>query len=96
MLYTKIKDFTPFDTTYFTDYFEPYTKFIPKENHRQGKDQTYTVEGYNASFRDDLRRLTRRTRAYSKSKASLDSSIYLYIQSHNNKKLKKLGCEGVY
>ena len=75
LLYTKIKDFTPFDTTYFTDYFEPYTKFIPKENHRQGKDQTYTVEGYNASFRDDLRRLTRRTRAYSKSKASLDGIV---------------------
>ena len=54
------------------------------------QDQTYTVEGYNASFRDDLQRLTRRTRAYSKSQDMLDCSLYLYVAKHNAGKLRLL------
>ena len=87
-LYDKIKDL---DTKmYYTDYWEPYEKFLPKEKHIQSKKETYTVEGYNASFRDDLRRLTRKTRAYSKSQDMLNVSLNLYIAKHNQTKLNEL------
>jgi IS1 family transposase len=67
------------------------TGSIPKEKHYIGKDQTFTIEGYNASFRDDLRRLTRKTRAYySKSQIMLESSLICYIFKHNSLKLKLL------
>ena len=89
-MFDNITKHTPDDTTYYTDHWEPYTKFIPPNQHYQGKDETYTVEGYNASFRDDLQRLTRRTRAYSKSQDMLDCSLYLYIAKHNESKLKLL------
>jgi insertion element IS1 protein InsB len=88
IFFNKITKFTPANTTYFTDYWEPYTKFIPSTQHYQGKDQTYTIEGYNSNFRDDLQRLTRKTKAYSKSQDLLDASLYLYIAEHNSKKLR--------
>ena len=41
-LYDKIKDL---DTKmYYTDYWEPYEKFLPKEKHIQSKKETYTVD----------------------------------------------------
>ena len=87
-LYDKIKDL---DTKmYYTDYWKPYEKFLPKEKHIQSKKETYTVEGYNASFRDDLRRLTRKTRAYSKSQDMLNLSLNLYIAKYNQTKLNEL------
>ena len=89
--YNQIKSFTTSRTNWYTDYWKAYTDFIPVNQHTQSKKETYTVEGYNASFRDDLQRLTRRTRAYSKQKTNLDASLYLYIASHNEKQLKKLG-----
>ncbi len=87
LLFDKVQKYSPKDTLYNTDYWEPYTKFIPNNQHYQGKDETYTVEGYNASFRDDLQRLTRRTRAYSKSETMLEAILYLYIEKHNRLKL---------
>lgn len=88
--YNQIKPFTSTQTKLYTDYWEAYTDFIPPNQHIQSKKETYTIEGYNASFRDDLQRLNRRTRAYSKQKANLDASLYLYIASHNEKQLRKL------
>jgi insertion element IS1 protein InsB len=85
-----VKKYCPQNTQFNTDYWEPYTKFVPFNQHYQGKDETYTVEGYNANFRDDLQRLTRRTRAYSKSQEMLDVSLYLYIEKHNRLKLRQL------
>jgi IS1 family transposase len=91
LFYNHISQYTNNKTIFFTDYWEPYTSFIPSSQHYQGKDETYTVEGYNANFRDDLQRLTRRTRAYSKKQEYLEASLYLYIASHNEKKLKQMG-----
>jgi len=88
--YNQIKPFVTPQTKLYTDYWEAYTDFIPSEQHIQSKKETYTVEGYNTSFRDDLQRLTRKTRAYSKKQANLDASLYLYIASHNEKQLRKL------
>jgi insertion element IS1 protein InsB len=89
-LFQKINKFTHSNTIYYTDYWESYEKFIPPNQHYQGKDQTYTIEGYNSNFRDDLQRLTRRTKAYSKSQDMLNHSLYLYIVEHNTKQLKRL------
>ena len=89
-LFDNIEQFTTNKTIYYTDYWESYTKFIPPNQHYQGKDQTYTIEGYNSNFRDNLQRLTRRTKAYSKSQDLLDVSLYLYIADHNSKKLRLL------
>ena len=72
---------------YYTDYWELYEKFLPKQKHIQSKKETYIVQGYNASFRDDLLRLTRKTRAYSKSQDMLKVSLNLYIAKHNQTKL---------
>jgi len=89
--YDKISQFTDSSTVFYTDWWEAYTSSIPTNQHQQGKDQTYnTIEGYNSNFRDDLQRLTRRTKAYSKSQEYLEASLYLYIASHNEKKLQLL------
>ena len=48
-----------------TDYWEPYTKFIPKAKHTQSKAETYTVEGYHSLFRHFLARLRRKSKCYS-------------------------------
>jgi insertion element IS1 protein InsB len=90
MFYEKISKFTNSNTVFYTDWCEAYLSSIPKDQHKQGKDQTYTIEGYDSNFRDDLQRLTRRTKAYSKSQEYLEASLYLYIASHNEKKLKLL------
>jgi len=89
-LWDKIKQFTDDTTVLVTDWWKSYTKFLPKEQHYQGKDETYTIEGYNGNFRDDLRRLTRKTKAYSKSQDMLNASLNLYIAKHNSLKLSKL------
>jgi insertion element IS1 protein InsB len=93
-LFEHITKFIPPNTIYYTDYWESYEKFIPPNQHYQGKDQTYTIEGYNSNFRDDLQRLTRRTKAYSKSQDMLDYSLSLYIYNHNNQQIAKL--KGIY
>jgi insertion element IS1 protein InsB len=90
ILWNKIKNFTDKFTTFNTDNWDAYTKFLPPNQHYVGKDETYTIEGYNGNFRDDLRRLTRKTKAYSKSQEMLDASLYLYIYNHNAKKLNWL------
>jgi insertion element IS1 protein InsB len=93
-LYHKIQCHTNNQTTYYTDYWESYEKFLPLNQHIQSKAQTYTIEGYNSNFRDDLQRLTRRTKAYSKSQDMLDYSLYLYIYKHNSQQISKL--KGIY
>lgn len=87
LLWNKIKDFTTTRTIFGTDDWTPYKKFIPPNQHYIGKDETWTIEGYNGNFRDDLRRLTRKTKGYSKSQEMLDITLYLYIIKHNAKKI---------
>jgi insertion element IS1 protein InsB len=90
ILWNKIKNFTNIFTIFNTDNWDAYTKFLPPNQHYIGKDETYTIEGYNGNFRDDLQRLTRKTKAYSKSQEMLENSLYLYIAKHNSEKLSKL------
>jgi insertion element IS1 protein InsB len=89
-LWNKISRFTTNQTIFGTDNWDSYSKFIPPNQHYIGKDETYTIEGYNSNFRDDLQRLARKTKAYSKSQEMLNNSLYLYIHQHNTNKLNWL------
>ena len=64
--------------------------FYLKKNIFNLKKKLIQQTGYNASFRDDLQRLTRKTRAYSKSQDMLNVSLNLYIAKHNQTKLNEL------
>ena len=86
-IWNKITRFTTGNTIFGTDDWKPYKQLIPTSQHYVGKDETCTIEGYNGNFRDDLQRLTRKTKAYSKSQEMLDISLYLYIVKHNAKKI---------
>ncbi len=66
-----------------TDYWEPYTQFIPAETHVQSKAETFTVEGYNSLFRHFLARFRRKTKCYSKSESMLGLSVMLLIAKWN-------------
>ena len=66
-----------------TDYWEPYTQFIPSETHVQSKAETFTVEGYNSLFRHFLARFRRKTKCYSKSESMLGLSVMLLMAKWN-------------
>lgn len=81
-LYQEIKDIPT--NQYCTDYWKPYSNFLPPPKHTQSKKETYTIEGFNSLFRHYLARLKRKTKCYSKSKYMLDISINLLIQEKLN------------
>ncbi len=66
-----------------TDYWEPYTQFIPPENHVQSKTETFTIEGYHSLFRHFLARFRRKTKCYSKSEYMLGLSVMLLMAKWN-------------
>jgi insertion element IS1 protein InsB len=63
-----------------TDYWRPYTEFIPPEQHIQSKAETFTVEGYNRLFRHFL---GRKSKGASKSLLMLEYSIKLLMLKWN-------------
>jgi len=67
-----------------TDYWQPYTGFVPRSQHIQSKAETFTVEGYNSLFRHFLARLRRKTKCYSKCSVMLLHSIHLLMCIWNN------------
>ena len=66
-----------------TDYWEPYEKFIPSDQHTQSKAETFTVEGSNSLFRHFLARFRRKTKCYSKSETMLGYSVKLLMAKWN-------------
>ena len=66
-----------------TDDWQSYSKFVPSEIHHTGKDKTKRVERVNLNFRVHLKRLNRRTIAFSKSDEMHDAVINLYVHHHN-------------
>ena len=89
-LYETIQPYVNNQTTYYTDYWEPYTKFLPTNQHIQSKKYTYTIEGYNSNFRQFVSSLRRKTKCYSKSKEGATSRKTNFIYNHNQQKLNKL------
>ena len=72
------------NATYMSDFWKPYTKFIPPQRHIQSKAETFTVEGYNSIIRHFLARFKRRTKCYSKSIVMLYYSLVLLFKFRNN------------
>ena len=81
-LWAKIKDSC--SGIVFSDFWKPYTAFVPRKKHIQSKAETYTVEGYNSIIRHYLARFKRRTKCYTKSLEMLELSILLLIDKWNN------------
>lgn len=68
-----------------TDEWQSYLKFVPHQMHYIGKDKTQRVERINLNFRLHLKRLNRRTIAFSKTDEMHDAIIKLYVHYHNHK-----------
>ena len=69
--------------TYFTDYWEAYSDFIPSNKHIMSKKETYTIEGYNSLFRHYVARFNRKTKCYSKSDEMIVCTLNLFINKIN-------------
>jgi insertion element IS1 protein InsB len=65
---------------YYTDDWGSYSKYIPSEKHRTGKDNTWKIERKNLNFRTHLKRLARKTICFSKNEQVHDNVIGMYIE----------------
>jgi len=77
-------------SVYHTDNWGSYSKYIPANMHRIGKDNTwkilvlctkYAVERKNLNFRTHLKRLSRKTICFSKNEQIHDNVIGMYIEN---------------
>jgi insertion element IS1 protein InsB len=62
-----------------TDGYKAYSKFNFANNHHTTKSETCLVEAKNSSLRDNLARLNRQTKRYSKSIKMLGISVFLWM-----------------
>ena len=67
---------------YYTDDWGAYSKYIPPERHRVGKDNTWKIERKNLNFRTHLKRLNRKTICFSKNETVHDNVIGMYIETY--------------
>jgi insertion element IS1 protein InsB len=67
---------------YHTDAWESYSKYIPANRHRIGKDRTWKIERKNLNFRTHLKRLNRKTICFSKNEQIHDNVIGMYIEKY--------------
>jgi insertion element IS1 protein InsB len=65
---------------YYTDDWGSYSKYIPPNRHRIGKDKTWKIERKNLNFRTHIKRLTRKTICFSKNETVHDNVIGMYIE----------------
>ena len=65
---------------YYTDAWGAYSKYIPVNMHRTGKDNTWKIERKNLNFRTHLKRLARKTIYFSKNEQIHDNVIGMYIE----------------
>ena len=66
---------------YYTDDRGSYSKYIPAEMHRTGKDKTWKIERKNLNFRTHIKRLNRKTICFSKNEHIHDNVIGTYIET---------------
>jgi insertion element IS1 protein InsB len=66
-----------------SDQWQSYPKYVPSDLHYIGKHKTQRVERTNLNFRLHLKRLQRKTIAFSKSDEMHDAVINLYVHHHN-------------
>ena len=75
---------------YYTDDCGSYSKYIPPEKHKTGKDNTWKIERKNLNFRTHLKRLGRKTVCFSKNETVHDNVIGMYIESLVHDKKQKI------
>ena len=75
-LYEKVKHLT--NCTFYTDYWDAFTKALPKERHVMGKEHTIAIEQDNSNTRDHLAGFTRRTKVVLKKVDMVDLSLRLW------------------
>jgi insertion element IS1 protein InsB len=73
---------------YCTDHWKSFTKVLPTEKHRIGKDYTKNIEGVNTCLRARNRRFVRKTTCYSKNKENHNASINIMFNYRNKLKAK--------
>jgi insertion element IS1 protein InsB len=66
-----------------SDRWQSYPKVVPADLHYIGKDKTQRIERVNLNFRIHLKRLGRKTIAFSKTDEMHDAVINLYVHYHN-------------
>ena len=79
-LWTLLKAFPI--SKYHTDDWGAYSKYIPPDRHRIGKDKTWKIERKNLNFRTHLKRLNRKTICFSKNEQIHDNVIGMYIEKY--------------
>jgi len=62
-----------------TDKYKAYTYYKIAEEHIRSKSETCLVESFNSSLRDNLARLNRRTKRFSKSKEMLRLALVMFF-----------------
>ncbi|MDR1347368.1 MAG: IS1 family transposase, partial [Prevotellaceae bacterium] len=67
---------------YHTGAWESYSKYIPTDRHRSGKDKTWKIERKNLNFRTHLKKLNRRTICFSKNEQIHDNVIGMYMERY--------------
>ena len=67
---------------YHTDNWGSYSKYIPPDKHKVGKDSTWKIERKNLNFRTHLKRLARKTICFSKNETVHDNVIGMYIERY--------------
>lgn len=72
-----------------SDYWEAYTKFLPKNKHMITKAETFSVEGMNNLLRHFVARFHRRMHCYSKSAVMVVTTLFLF--QHREMALSILG-----
>ena len=79
-LYDQLKAFNI--KTYYTDDWGSYSKYIPKEKHCIGKQNTQKIENKNLNLRTRIKRLARKTICFSKLELLHDTVIGLFINRY--------------
>lgn len=83
-------DHSPQAVWYFSDLFATYRALLytpGKHTPMPDKSQTYRVEGMNAELRHYLKRLTRKTRAFSRCCDALRRAVKLFVYAWNRRQL---------
>jgi len=70
-------------TKFASDQWQSYLKYVPADLHYVGKDKTQRIERMNLNFRLHLKRLQRKTIAFSKNDEMHDAVINLYVHHRN-------------
>jgi insertion element IS1 protein InsB len=83
-------DATPQAVWYYSDLFATYKTLLyspGKHTPMPGKSETYRVEGMNSELRHYLKRLTRKTRCFSRCFRALQRTIKLFVFAWNRRQL---------